>query len=130
MQPRSLNKWRQIYKVLNLKISMPHGAHHLYRRKHIDHAPYPHPDKKIRVIDTIAMINCILMPLTTVPQIYKIYIFKEVAGISLAMWIMYSISCSIMLMYAITHKLKQLIVLNLLWLIAQLVIIFGVLIYT
>ncbi|MCF7910220.1 hypothetical protein K9L16_00930 [Candidatus Pacearchaeota archaeon] len=111
---------------------MPHGEHHIHQRKriHIYNQPFPHPDKKIRFIDSLAMINSIVMPLTTLPQIFRIYHYKIVDGLSIAMWILYCISCLIMLPYAIVHKSKELIVLNVMWLIVNLIIIFGIILYS
>lgn len=110
---------------------MPHGEHHLHIRKriHVDKQEYPHPDKWIRFVDGLAMVNSIAMPLTTLPQIYKIYVFQTATGVSLSMWVLYNTSCLVMLFYGIVHKAKALIVLNLMWLVVNIIIIAGVLIY-
>ncbi|MGM5482712.1 MAG: hypothetical protein ACQESF_04585 [Nanobdellota archaeon] len=110
---------------------MPHGEHHIHQRKriHKDKQEFPHPNSKVRFIDTLAMINSIAMPLTTLPQIFKIYFFKMATGVSLSMWVLYNISCVVMLIYGIVHKAKAIIVLNIMWLLVNFIIIIGVIIY-
>ena len=76
------------------------------------------------------MINSVVMPLTTIPQIYKIYVYQSAQAISLSMWVLYNISCLIMLIYGIVHRVKPIIVLNLLWIIANISIIVGVILYS
>jgi len=110
---------------------MVHGEHHIHQRKRIHqlHEKYPHPNPKIKFLDNLCMISSVIMPFTTVPQIYKIFYYKDAIGISLMMWISYSILCIPMLLYGYFHKIKPILVLNLLWLIANSIIITGILIY-
>lgn len=69
------------------------------------------------------------MPSTTIPQIWKIYYYQVVDGLSLLMWVLYCIGVIPFLIYGIVHKEKPIIILNVLWLIAQITIIIGILIY-
>ena len=75
------------------------------------------------------MIFSVIMPATTIPQIYKIFYYKTATGISLSMWVLYCVAVIPWLLYGIVHKAKPIIVLNVLWLIAQVIIIIGVLMY-
>ena len=108
---------------------MPHGEHHIHQRKRIHqlHQEYPHPNTKIRLLDNICMITAVIMPLTALPQVYKIWKYQIVAGVSIWMWISYSILIMPMLLYGIVHKVKQLVVLNALWLLMDSFIIIGIL---
>lgn len=110
---------------------MPHGEHHIHQRKriHQDKQEFPHPDKTLRYIDTLAMINSVVMPLTTLPQIFKIYFYQTATGVSLSMWVLYNFSCIVMLIYGIMHKSKAIIVLNSMWLLVNIIIIVGVIMY-
>lgn len=110
---------------------MPHGEHHLHQRSrvHIHNQPYPHPHKFIRLVDALAMVNSIVMPLTTLPQIYKIYFHQIATGASLSMWVLYNTSCAVMLLYGIVHRAWAFIILNVMWLIMNFIIIIGVIIY-
>jgi uncharacterized protein with PQ loop repeat len=67
----------------------------------------------LKTLDQICMLFSLLMPLTTLPQIYKI----EVAGLSLSMWVLYSVGVIPFLLYGVLHKVRHLIILNSLWLI-------------
>jgi|AntRauTorcE11897_2_1112592.scaffolds.fasta_scaffold21382_2 uncharacterized protein with PQ loop repeat len=105
--------------------------HHLHQRKrtHLQKQKYPHPHKKVRFLDNICIVFSVLMPATTIPQILIIYKHHQVDGLSLTMWLLYCVGVIPFLIYAIVHKEKPLIILNILWLIAQIVIITGILIY-
>ena len=96
---------------------------------HVHKQPYPHPEKKIRLLDGLVMVNAVAMPFTTLPQITKIFQFKDAAAISIWMWVLYTLSCLIMLVYGVVHKVKWLIVLNVLWLAANSLVIFGIILY-
>ena len=106
--------------------------HHIHKREriHLKKQEYPNKNKYIRYLDNICLIFSVLMPATTIPQIWKIYYFKMVDGVSLLMWISYSIAVIPFLVYGIVHKEKPLIILNTLWLIAQITIIVGILMYS
>jgi len=108
---------------------MWHGKHHQHKRERVNFKKYPHPDKKIRLLDNICMVFSVIMPATTIPQIYKTYVYQNAAGVSLWMWILYSIGVIPFLIYGIVHKAKPLIILNILWLIVQVIMIVGVLLY-
>ena len=69
------------------------------------------------------------MPLATVPQIIQIFSDQNVEGISLATWILYTVGVIPFFIYGFIHNIRHLVILNGLWLICQLLIIFGVLLY-
>lgn len=105
--------------------------HHKHQRKrfHLQKQEYPHPNKKVHLLDKVCLVFSVLMPATTIPQIWRIFEYKEVEGLSLLMWALYTIGVIPFLIYGIVHKEKPLIILNVLWLIAQIIIIVGILIY-
>lgn len=106
--------------------------HHIHKRKrkHFHKQEYPHPDQRIRFLDKVCLLFSVLMPATTIPQIWDIFVYQIVDGLSLLMWILYTIGVIPFLIYGIVHKEKPLIVLNVLWLIAQVTIITGILMYS
>ncbi len=110
---------------------MRHGLHHQHQRKriHIKHQKYPHPDTGIRLLDHVCMIFSVVMPATTIPQIYKTYVTQNAVGVSLWMWVLYCIAVVPWLIYGIVHKARPIILLNVLWLIVQAIMIAGVLMY-
>lgn len=105
--------------------------HHIHSRKRVNlkKQKYPHPNKYIHFLDNICLVFSVLMPATTIPQIWRIFKYHQVDGLSLSMWILYSVGVIPFLIYGIVHKEKPLIVLNILWLLAQIVIITGILMY-
>ncbi|MFP4515046.1 MAG: SemiSWEET family transporter [Parcubacteria group bacterium] len=102
---------------------------HQRKRVNLEKEEYLHLDNKILLLDKVCLIFSVLMPATTIPQIWLIFKHQEVGGLSLAMWIFYTIGVIPFFVYAIVHKEKPLIILNILWLIAQIIIITGILIY-
>ena len=126
-----MNCSNKLINELCLFCIMPNVEHHIHQRKriHEDKQPFPHPDKKIRYIDNMAMVNAVVMPLTVLPQIYRIFYYQVVDGISLLMWVLFALSCLVMLVYGIVHKSKELIVLNVCWTVMNVIVIAGVIIY-
>lgn len=110
---------------------MRHGEHHLHRRHriHVQHQQYPNPDPKIRALDNVCMAFSVIMPATTIPQIWKTYYYQDATGLSLLMWVLYCVAVIPWLIYGIVHKSKPIIVLNVLWIIVQLIMVAGIMIY-
>lgn len=81
-----------------------------------------HPHHKIKntgIVDTLALLVGIVQPLATIPQIYLIYSTQNATGVSLFMWTCYNVGSVILLMYGLKHKLKPIIVAQILWLVVQ-----------
>ena len=97
---------------------MLHGEHHIHQRKriHVNHQKYHHPDPKIKFLDNLVMCVAVIMPLTSIPQIYKIWFLQNAQSISLLTWSLFFIMAIPLLIYGIVHKEKVLIILNTLWL--------------
>lgn len=71
----------------------------------------------------------IIHPLTALPQVYKIYATKVVVGISLCTWLGFMVLGSIFLAYGLVHRIKPLIVTQVLWFIVDTLIVMGILMY-
>ena len=110
---------------------MKNTTHHIHRRKRVHHLKqeFPSTDPRIRFLDNVCLVVGVIMPLAAVPQIYKIFAFKNAAGVSLLTWLVCAILLIPMLIYGIVHKAKPIIVLNFLWLIADILIVTGILMY-
>ncbi|MFC1752460.1 hypothetical protein ACFL96_03600 [Thermoproteota archaeon] len=110
---------------------MTEPLHHHHRRKriHQKHEPYPHPDKAKKFMDRAIYGVGIFGPIMTLPQVSKIWIEKNAAGVSAISWGAYLITTSFWLAYGIMHKEKPIIMTYSLWLVLELFIITGVLIY-
>ena len=70
------------------------------------------------------------MPLTNIPQLEQIYTTKVTTGLSVSAWIMYAMFGVIPLLYAIVNKLKPLIISNLLWMVIDALMIYGIFRYS
>jgi uncharacterized protein with PQ loop repeat len=66
-------------------------------------------------------------PLSNLPQIYTLFTLRVTEGLSLSTWVMYIAFAFIQLFYAITNKIKPLIISNLLWIVVELVMVYGIL---
>jgi uncharacterized protein with PQ loop repeat len=104
---------------------------HIHKRERVHSLKqnYPHPDLKIRLIDDLSIVFSILNPMTVLPQIHLLYTTQDGTGLSLSMWIFYCFGCIPFLLYAIVHKVPHLILLNVLWMIVQIIMVVGILIY-
>lgn len=105
-----------------------HPSEHIHRRKAKE--PYPHPKKWVRFLDKTVLAAAILGPLTTIPQIYDIYVFKEVAGLSLLTWNFWQALSIPWLLYGIIHKEAPIIVSSILWIAVQTTVIIGIILYS
>jgi uncharacterized protein with PQ loop repeat len=99
---------------------MPNRSYHFYITK---------KDEK-RFINRLCSVFAVLMPLTALPQIWLLYSTKQTAGLSLAMWVMYCIGCIPFLLFGYIYKHKQLIVLNIMWIVVQAFMIVGIIMYS
>ena len=85
--------------------------------------------KQNKYIDNFSMMAAILMPFTTIPQIYKIWFTQNTAGVSIWTWTLYTLLCIPMLTYGIFYKMKPIIILNALWMIMNIIMIIGLIMY-
>lgn len=93
------------------------------------HSFYLSQNDKKRLISRICSVCAVLMPLTTLPQIYLLYSTKNASGLSLLMWVLYTVGCIPFLLFGYLYRHRQLVVLNSLWLVVQVVMIAGILMY-
>ncbi len=108
-----------------------HGLNHFHKRKRIyqNLEPYPHPDKWKNLMDRLIYLAAIGTPIMTFPQILKIWVEKSAVSISIITWVAYLINAIIWLIYGIMHKEKPIIVTNVLWILMDIMIIIGTLVY-
>lgn len=64
------------------------------------------------------------------PQLSKIWLGKNVSGLSLTSWVGMTLGSIIWLVYGILHKQKPLIVVNLMIFLLQLFIVAGIIMYS
>jgi len=113
---------------------MPHDAYglfHFHRRKRINERndPYPHPDKLKRFVDRAIYVVALLGPVMTIPQILKIWVSQNATGVSLLSWLAYLFIAFFWVFYGILHREWPIIFANILWAIAQVFVVIGILLY-
>tara|TARA_Y100000031_G_C8013532_1_gene289215 strand:- start:87 stop:431 length:345 start_codon:yes stop_codon:yes gene_type:complete len=108
-----------------------HGLHHQHKRKriHEKHEVYPHPNPWKRLMDRIVYAVALIGPVMTLPQVYKIFVAKSAAGLSLISWMTYFFAACFWLAYGIMHKEKPLIFTSVLWVVLDLLIVIGIFFY-
>ena len=102
---------------------------HLRKRIHQKHEKYPHPDKWKRFFDKAVLIVGIITVILTMPQVFKIFIEKTAAGVSLISWTTFTIAAMFWLAYGILHKEKPIIITYIGYFIQNFIIVIGVIIY-
>ena len=105
------------------------GLRHIHKRKRVHFEPYPHPDKRKRFLDRAAYFFAFFGPIMTIPQTLRIWILKSAGGVSPITWSAYLIVAVFWLIYGIEHKAKPIIATNILWVILDIFIIAGTLVY-
>ncbi len=83
-----------------------------------------------RFVDRIIVFIAVIAPLTTIPQVLKIYLEKKVAGLSLETWLMYTVFNIIWVAYGIFHREKPIIISSVLWFTVDLLVAVGILVYS
>lgn len=74
-------------------------------------------------------VAAIIHPLTAAPQVYKIYTSHNVQGVSIWTWLGFMLLGIIFLAYGLLHRIRPLIITQILWFIMDFLIVIGVLIY-
>ena len=108
------------------------AVYHYHKRKRVydeNLEKYPSRKKWIRLMDKIIYIVGIFGPVMTVPQLVKIWIEQNAAGVSLLSWSGFIIYSLFWVTYGIIHKEKPIIFTHSLWAIMQFLIVIGVFIY-
>lgn len=71
----------------------------------------------------------ILSPLATVPQIYDVFVHRNVAGLSLISWILYGVLNIVWIAYGLIHKEAPIVISNVIFALLNFSIAFGVVIF-
>lgn len=110
---------------------MQRGFHHFHLRKRVYRKleKYPSKDRVVSLMDNLIYFFVIIGPIMTLPQVYKIWVIKNAAGVSLITWATYFIASIFWMFYGIIHKEKPIIITNILWIIMHFLIVLGVVIY-
>ena len=105
--------------------------HHYHTRKRIykEYEPYPHPIKWKGLIDKIIYPIGILGPILTIPQLLEVWISKNGSGISIFTWTSWILTAIFWLAYGIIHKEKPIIFSYIGWILIDLGVVIGAILY-
>ncbi len=104
-----------------------HGLHHFHKKKsRPNHEPHP---KFKKFIDKGIYAVGVFGPIMTVPQVIKIWVEQNAAGVSVVSWASYLLAAVFWLVYGIVHREKPIIFTHILWIILELLVVIGVLRY-
>jgi uncharacterized protein with PQ loop repeat len=107
------------------------GIHHIHKRKRVHQklGMYPHPNKWVKFLDRLLLFVAVMGPLLTLPQILKIYVGQNATGVSVLSWGFYALFNIPWIIYGVVHKDKPIMIGYSLWLVTNIVVVVGVLIY-
>lgn len=93
-------------------------------------------NKQARVVDKdrgflyrLTLVAAVVQPLTTIPQVYKVYTTHNVAGLSLFTWFGYALVGLVFLAYGIRYRLLPIALTQIIWFGLQMSIVVGILVY-
>jgi len=111
---------------------MVNAIHHIHQRKRIyqKHEEYPHHNKWKRILDTLLIVFAGVFPVTNIPQLFRIYVEKNVSGLSLTSWILYPIFTIPWIIYGFMHKEKLIMFAYTANFFILLAIVFGIVMYS
>lgn len=103
--------------------------HHVRKRVHQKHEPYPHPDKWKNIIDKLIYPIGILGPIFTIPQLLEIWMSKDATSLSILTWSSWVLIAIFWLIYGLAHSSKPIIISNTAWIAVDLGVILGIILY-
>lgn len=83
-----------------------------------------------RVIDVAIYPIGGLSLVLTIPQVYEVWVVKNVEGISLITWSMWTVSSLFWLMYGVVHKARAVAIMQIGWISLYILVIVGVLVHS
>ncbi|MEK7447790.1 MAG: SemiSWEET family transporter [Patescibacteria group bacterium] len=110
---------------------MSFSLHHFIHTHEIDKEKQAklHEKPFVRFIDKAVFIVAFVGPLTTAPQVFRIFQTHNAQDISITTWLLFMLVQGFWLLYGIAHRNKPIIISNCFWLFWQSLVIIGAIIY-
>ena len=102
---------------------------HLRKRKMGAVEPYPARSFGKRALDFCVYAAGILGPVMSLPQVILVYVGQDVAGISVISWLGWAILDIPFIIYGFAHKERPIIITYTLWMLINLSVAIGAVIY-
>lgn len=111
-------------------MKLVHHHLHMRKRKADGLEPYPARDSRLRFLDRLVLAVGILGPLTALPQAVKTFTLQDATGVSLAAWALPGLFNIPWIIYGLVHREWPIVVTYTLWLVMNILISVGVLLYS
>lgn len=107
------------------------GFLHLHTRKRIslENDQYPHPSFIKRHFDRVMYTVAIVAPLVLLPQVYRIFAYQDVGGLSLLTAVFLSFFNLLWIMYGMLHKAIPIVIANTAFFALNLASVYAILIF-
>jgi uncharacterized protein with PQ loop repeat len=81
------------------------------------------------IIDRVILFTGLIGPLASIPQAIEIYTSQDAQGVSVLSWGLFIVTNGALLIYALVHRLPALIISNICWVLIEIVVVVGILMY-
>ena len=88
-----------------------------------------HSKKWKNTIDNTVYVVGIVGVFMALPQVIKIFALKNAEGLSFIFWMTYIVTAFFWTLYGVAHKSKQIIVINICWLLVDILVVVGIILY-
>jgi uncharacterized protein with PQ loop repeat len=99
------------------------------KRRARDLEPFPAQSVSLRFLDSVVLIVGVVAPLTTLPQIVKIFELQNASGISIVTWGAYALFDIPWVFYGIAHRSRPITITYALWFVMNGAVVAGALYY-
>lgn len=83
----------------------------------------------LSAIDRAMMLVSIINPLAAIPQALEIYLNKSAINVSWVTWLSFTLVGVVLTLYSIAHRIKPMIINQILWFIVDIAILIGIFLY-
>lgn len=110
---------------------MAEALHHQHTRKRVyqNLEPYPHGNDLVRIVDRLIYFAAFFSIIMTLPQVANIWLDHNASGVSPISWGAYTVTATLWLAYGALHKENQLMIVYGAFLVLNLLVLVGVLVY-
>jgi len=112
-------------------VNLTKGLHHFHLRKRMSQKNKVHSssEKFKQFYDKLIYVVVILAPLANIPQLLRVWIDKDVSGVSSLSWFAFSIISLCWLVYGVVHKDRHILIMNAALMLIQALVALGVIVY-
>ncbi len=105
------------------------GEHHLHKQKRVR----THEDSRtlhVRMLDRVMVFVSMIGPIATLPQVYDVFARQSAESLSLSTWTLWTVLSVVWAYYGYVHKEAPILWANLVYIILQSLVVYGILLYS